>query len=56
VVAVSRAVVESGACAEVRRRAQEHTKKAVAALEAVAMSPARSLLTGVAEALSARAI
>jgi octaprenyl-diphosphate synthase len=56
VAAVSRAVVESGACAEVRRRAQEHTKKAVQALDGVAMSPARSLLTGVAEALSARAI
>jgi octaprenyl-diphosphate synthase len=54
VAAVSRAVVESGACAAVRRRAQDHTKKAVVALEAVAMSPARSLLTGVAEALSAR--
>jgi octaprenyl-diphosphate synthase len=56
VVAVSRAVVESGACGEVRKRAQEHTKRAVLALEAVQMSPARSLLTGVAEALSARAL
>ena len=56
VAAVSRAVVESGACAEVRRRAQDHTKRAVSALDAVTMSPARSLLTGVAEALTARAI
>ncbi len=54
VVAVSRAVVESGACSEVRKRAEGHTKKAVQALEGIAMSPARSLLTGVAEALSAR--
>jgi hypothetical protein len=51
---VSRAVVASGACNEVRRRAEEHTKKAVASLEVVQMSPARSLLTGVAGALSAR--
>ena len=55
-LAVSRAVVESGACDEVRRRAHEHTKRAVAALDAVTKSPARSLLTGVAEALSARAV
>jgi octaprenyl-diphosphate synthase len=54
VAAVSRAVVESGACAAVRLRAREHTKRAVSALDAVAMSPARSLLTGVAEALTAR--
>jgi len=40
----------------VRRRAQERTKKAALALDPVAMSPARSLLTGVAEALSARAV
>ena len=56
VAAVSRAVVESGACSEARRRAHEHTKKAVLALDAVAMSPGRALLTGVAEALSARVV
>ena len=56
VASVSRAVVESGACGEVRRRAYEHTKKAVAALDAVSSSPARALLTGVAEALAARVV
>lgn len=52
---VSASVVASGACDEVRRRAREHTARAVAALEAVAMSPARSLLTSVATELAARA-
>ena len=52
---VSQSVVASGACTEVRRRAREHTGRAVAALEGVAMSPARSLLTSVASELAARA-
>jgi octaprenyl-diphosphate synthase len=52
---LSRAVVESGSCDEVRRRAREHTTRAIAALEAVATSPARSLLASVASELAARA-
>jgi octaprenyl-diphosphate synthase len=55
VVQVSQSVLTSGACDEVRRRAREHTSRAIAALEAVAMSPARSLLTSVASELAARA-
>lgn len=52
---VSQSVVASGACDEVRRRAREHTANAIAALETVAMSPARSLLTSVATELATRA-
>ena len=52
---ISRSVVESGACDEVRRRAREHTARATAALDAVAMSPARSLLASVASELASRA-
>ncbi|HEX5100935.1 MAG TPA: polyprenyl synthetase family protein [Polyangiaceae bacterium] len=55
VALVSRAVTESGACDEVRRRAREHTTRAIQALEAVATSPARSLLASVANELAARA-
>ena len=55
VALVSQSVRESGACDEVRRRAREHTARAIAALEAVAMCPARSLLTRVASELAARA-
>jgi hypothetical protein len=44
VAAVSRTVIESGACDEVRRRAREHTDRALRALEVVQRSPARSLL------------
>jgi octaprenyl-diphosphate synthase len=52
---ISKAVVEGGACDEVRRRAREHTSRAVEALETVATSPARSLLASVASELAARA-
>jgi octaprenyl-diphosphate synthase len=52
---VSQRVVKSGTCDEVRRRAREHTARAVAALEGVAMSPARALLSSVASELAARA-
>jgi octaprenyl-diphosphate synthase len=54
VALVSRLVVESGACDEVRARARLHTERAVKALGAVAKSPARSLLASVAEELTAR--
>jgi octaprenyl-diphosphate synthase len=55
VAAVSRAVIECGACDEVRTRARAHTQRAIAALEAVAKSPARSLLVSVADELAERA-
>jgi octaprenyl-diphosphate synthase len=54
VVQVSRAVIESGACDEVRRRATDCTRAAIEALEAVAPSPARAVLEHVASELSAR--
>jgi octaprenyl-diphosphate synthase len=54
VLAVSRAVVESGTCDEVRRRAREHTASAIEALQSVPPSAARALLQGVAEQLVAR--
>jgi len=52
---VSRAVVESGACDEVRRRASDHTRSAVEALRTVQPGPARVLLESVAQQLAARA-
>jgi octaprenyl-diphosphate synthase len=52
---VSRLVIESGACDEVRARARAHTERAVRVLEAVPKSPARLLLASVAEELAARA-
>jgi len=55
VTLVSRAVVESGACEEVRRRASDHTRSAVEALSAVRPGPARVLLETVAQQLAARA-
>jgi octaprenyl-diphosphate synthase len=55
VTLVSRAVVESGACDEVRRRASAHTRSAVEALSAVQPGPARVLLETVAQQLAARA-
>jgi octaprenyl-diphosphate synthase len=55
VAQVSQSVIASGTCDEVRRRAREHTARAITALEAVATSPARSLLTSVATELAARA-
>lgn len=55
VQAVSRAVVESGACDEVRRRASVYTQEAVEDLSSVAAGPARVLLEHVAHELAARA-
>jgi octaprenyl-diphosphate synthase len=52
---VSRLVLESGSCDEVRGRARNHTEKALRALEHVQKSPARALLASVAEELAARA-
>lgn len=52
---VSKAVVESGACEEVRRRAVECTQRAVEALTQVNPSPARSVLEHVASELAGRA-
>jgi octaprenyl-diphosphate synthase len=54
VLAVSRAVVESGACDEVRRRATTCTRLAIEAIQGVAPSPARSVLEHVATELAAR--
>jgi octaprenyl-diphosphate synthase len=55
VTAVRRAVLESGACDEVRRRASDHTRSAVEALRALEPGPARVLLESVAAQLAARA-
>jgi len=52
---VSQAVVSSGACDEVRRRASDHTRSAVEALRTVQPGPARVLLESVAQQLAARA-
>jgi octaprenyl-diphosphate synthase len=52
---VSRLVIESGACDEVRARARAHTERAVRALDALPKSPARALLASVADELTARA-
>lgn len=54
VQAVSRAVVESGVCDEVRRRASAYTQRAVEDLSSVAAGPARILLEVVAQELAAR--
>jgi octaprenyl-diphosphate synthase len=54
VAQVSRAVVDSGACGEVRRRATECTRQAIDALRLVTPSPARTVLEHVASELSAR--
>jgi octaprenyl-diphosphate synthase len=51
---VARAVVESGACDQVRQRALVHTKAAVDMLSAFPSSPARLLLEGVAWELTRR--
>jgi geranylgeranyl pyrophosphate synthase len=51
---VSRAVVESGACEEVRRRARAYTTQAITELQAAPPGPARALLRAVAEELAAR--
>ncbi len=52
---VSRVVIECGACDEVRRRASEHTRRAVDELESLVPGPARALLQGVAYQLAERA-
>lgn len=52
---VSRAVVESGACDEVRRRARDFTNGAVASLSRLAPNSATRLLEAVARELAGRA-
>jgi octaprenyl-diphosphate synthase len=52
---VSQAVLESGACDEVRRRAGLYTRAAVDALSSLAPGPARVLLENVASELARRA-
>ncbi|HEY6081466.1 MAG TPA: polyprenyl synthetase family protein [Polyangiaceae bacterium] len=52
---VSEAVIETGACEEVRRRAAHFTQSAVDALSSVAPGPARLLLENVAAELARRA-
>jgi octaprenyl-diphosphate synthase len=54
VLAISRAVVEGGACEEVRRRATACTRLAIESIEHIAPSPARSVLSHVATELAAR--
>jgi len=55
VALVSRAVIETGACEEVRRRAGQYTRTAVEALSSVVPGPARVLLENVAQELARRA-
>jgi octaprenyl-diphosphate synthase len=52
---VSQAVIETGACEEVRRRAGQYTQTAVEALSSLMPGPARVLLENVAEELARRA-
>jgi octaprenyl-diphosphate synthase len=52
---VSQAVIETGACDEVRRRASKYTQTAVEALSSIVPGPARVLLENVAEELARRA-
>ncbi len=52
---VSQAVIETGACDEVRRRAGQYTRTAVEALSSIVPGPARVLLENVAEELARRA-
>ncbi len=52
---VSQAVIETGACDEVRRRAGHYTQTAVDALSSVVPGPARVLLENVASELARRA-
>jgi octaprenyl-diphosphate synthase len=52
---VSQAVIETGACDEVRRRAGQYTQTAVEALSSIVPGPARVLLENVAEELARRA-
>ena|SRR6478609_6783118 len=51
---VSQRVVASGSCQEVRTRAREHTRRALAALDLVHASPARELLRAVAQDMTRR--
>jgi octaprenyl-diphosphate synthase len=55
VEAVCSSVVESGACEEVRRRANRYTELSVAALQRIELSTARALLEQVARQLAERA-
>jgi octaprenyl-diphosphate synthase len=52
---VSQAVIETGACDEVRRRAGHFTQTAVDALSSISLGPARALLENVASELARRA-
>ena len=52
---VSQAVIETGACEEVRRRAGQYTQTAVEALSSLTPGPARVLLENVASELARRA-
>jgi octaprenyl-diphosphate synthase len=52
---VSQAVIDTGACEEVRRRAGEYTQTAVEALSSLMPGPARVLLENVASELARRA-
>jgi octaprenyl-diphosphate synthase len=52
---VSQAVIDTGACEEVRRRASKYTQTAVEALSSIVPGPARVLLENVAEELARRA-
>ena len=54
VAQVSEAVIQSGACDDVRRRAERHTDDAVEALEQLPDSPARELLAWLARQLTDR--
>lgn len=51
---VKEAVLASGACEEVRRRALKHTERAIASLVGLPKAPAVDLLRGVAEQLADR--
>ena len=53
---VSRAVIDSGACDEARRRARHHTEAAVEALRGLEPTRARDLLESAAWHLAARAV
>jgi octaprenyl-diphosphate synthase len=55
VEAVSRRVVDSGACEEARRRARRFTDSAIEALRGVSAGPARALLEAVTHQLADRA-
>ncbi len=54
VLEVSRRVLESGSCDEVRRRARESTNRALASLDLIPASPAREMLRLVAQEMTKR--